>query len=64
MCSFLCLPVFFWYQFVGKAHEGGCAGTEALIFNAAFNLCLLFLFIQFFLSTYKKKKAQDPKKAQ
>ena len=57
ICSFLCVPGFIWYHFIEKAGDGGCAGIEALAFNAAFNACLLALFVQFFLSTYKRKQA-------
>lgn len=44
------------YQLQWRRDEGGCGGLAALAFNAAFNLCLLLLFVQFYKGTYKKRK--------
>jgi hypothetical protein len=52
--------VFLWLHFGPNAATGGCAGAAALAYNAAFNLCLLLLFVQFYLSTYRKRSV--PKK--
>lgn len=57
MCSFVLLAPFLMYQLVWRVEDGGCEGLGALCFNAAFNLCLLGLFVQFYLGTYKHKQA-------
>jgi hypothetical protein len=45
---------FAFYQLQWRAEEGGCVGLAALLFNAAFNFCLLLLFIQFYVGSYRK----------
>lgn len=54
-CSFLTLGPFLFYQFKWRTAEGGCAGVPALTFNAAFNACLLLLFVQFYTAAYKQR---------
>lgn len=57
-CSFITLPVFLLYQLHLRKDAGGCAGLEALAFNAAFNLALLLLFVQFYRASYSRRQTQ------
>eukprot|EP01025_Chloroclados_australasicus_P038350 TRINITY_DN39435_c0_g1_i1.p2 TRINITY_DN39435_c0_g1~~TRINITY_DN39435_c0_g1_i1.p2 ORF type:complete len:255 (+),score=4.27 TRINITY_DN39435_c0_g1_i1:162-926(+) len=58
--SFIMLAVTLWMHYIQK-RNGGCAGMSALAFNAVFNAILLYLFIDFFFSAYRKKRADKEK---
>jgi hypothetical protein len=55
-CSFVTLAPFLMYQLKWRAQQGGCKGLAALGFNAAFNACLLALFLQFYHASYQRSK--------
>ena len=58
MCSFAISLPFWWMHF----KQGGCAGFNAMLFNAAFNLVLLYMFMDFHRHTFPAKQALAIKK--
>jgi len=52
--SFMCLVPFGLHY-----RDGGCSGSAALLFNAAFNAALIVLFGNFFKKSYTKKDTKE-----
>jgi hypothetical protein len=52
-CDSFLISVPFWYLHIIMPGSGaGCSGFGAMVFNAAFNLALLCLFINFHQTSY------------
>ncbi|KAI9202335.1 ELO family [Polychytrium aggregatum] len=65
VCSFFFTVVFAYYHLKIKSTGGpGCQGVSAAIFTTGLNFIFLVLFIQFYRSSYGKKKGADKPKKQ